>query len=67
MHFSPIFSLFGAISPHILIGRCEKVSCAVPLLFYGESQSIKYIPRYAYSDITTLLPPSRLCSVPGSK
>ena len=24
MHFSPIFSLFGAISPHILIGRCEK-------------------------------------------
>ena len=23
MHFSPIFSLFGAISPHILIGRCE--------------------------------------------
>ena len=24
MHFSPIFSLFGAISPHILIRRCEK-------------------------------------------
>ena len=24
MHFSPIFSLFGAISPHILIGRWEK-------------------------------------------
>ena len=23
MHFSPIFSLFGAISPHILIGGCE--------------------------------------------
>ena len=23
-HFSPIFSLFGAISPHILIGGCEK-------------------------------------------
>ncbi len=23
MHFSLIFSLFGAISPHILIGECE--------------------------------------------
>ena len=54
MHFSAFFSLFGAISSHILIGRCE-------------SQSLKYIPSYADSDITTLFTPSRPCLVPGSK
>ncbi len=42
-HFSAIFSLFEAISPHIL-GDAKQISSAVPILFHfhGECQSYLY-------------------------